>query len=282
MSKGLAIFLAIMAGLLILVANFSIWLSGSIFNRGAFSDTAVTVIRTGPVRDAISVTIVNEAVKNFPELRGPVSSTLKDLLSGFLAGSTARPALDNLAGGVQKSLTSPKPTAVKLDVRKVTKQFEPFIARINNQFGVNLSINDLPKNIVVVKAGEMPSIYSWGAPLLWFGPILGIFGLALIIGAVGFAGSARAFVLMVNGAVLVASALLFLLLIRFASTPLSAMVQNTGARVITLKLFDAFSARLAAQTWFLAGAGILLAAAGILLSRLTPPAVAPKEEKQAA
>jgi hypothetical protein len=192
--------------------------------------------------------------------------------------------LDSLAGGVQKSLTAPKPTAVKLDVQKVTRQFEPFLTRINNQFGLNLSVNDLPKNIVVVKAGEMPSIYSWGAPLLWFGPILGIFGLALIIGAIGFAGSTRAFVLMANGIVLVVSALLFLLLIRFAATPLSAAVQNSSARVITLRLFDAFSGQLSAQTWVLAGAGILLAAAGVLLARLTaaPPGAISKEERQAA
>lgn len=149
---------------------------------------------------------------------------------------------------------------------------------------MGLDLSDLPKNIVVVKASEMPSIYSWGAPLLWFGPILGIFGLALIIGAVAFAGSSRAFVLMANGVVLTVSALIFLLLIRFAATPLAATAQNANVRAITLKLFDAFSAQLAAQTWFLAGAGILLAAAGIILSRLTvaPPAVASQEEKRAA
>lgn len=273
-----------MAGLLILIANFSIWLGGSIFNRGVFSDTATAVIRTGPVRDAISVTIIKEAVKDVPELRGAVGASLKDVLSSFLAGSAVRPALDNLAVEVQKSLTAPKPTAVKLDVQRVTKQFEPVLARINNEFGISLSVSDLPKDIVVVKASEMPSIYSWGAPLLWFGPILGIFGLALIIGAVGFAGSTRSFVLMANGLVLTVSALLFLLLIRFAATPLAATAQNASVRAITLKLFDAFSGQLAAQTWFLAGAGILPAAAGILLSRLTasPPAVASKEEKQAA
>lgn len=273
-----------MAGVFILVANFSIWLGGSIFNQDAFSETAVTVIRTRPVRDAVSATIIDEALKDVPELRGPVSSSLKDVISGFLAGSTARPVLESLAKGVNKSFTAQEPTAVKLDLRNIIEQIQPFLATLNREFGVSITTAEVPKTIVVVEKGEIPSIYGWGVPLLWLGPVLGVFGLALIIGSIWFAGAARALVLRVNGVVLAISALLFLLLTRFAATPLSAMAQNKNARLITLKLFDAFSARLAAQTWLLVGVGVLLAATGFLFPRLagTSSAEAPKDQKQAA
>ena len=279
-----------MAGLFILIANFSIWLGGSIFNRDAFSNTAVTVIRTGPVRDAISAAIIEDVLKKVPTLkaapdvRASVGSSLKGIVSGILASNTARPVLENLAAGVQKSFTAQQPTAVKFDLRSTVRQLQPFVATINREFDVHISTSELPKTIVVVKKGELPSIYGWGVPLLWFGPLLGVFGLALIIGAVWFAGSARALVLRVNGVVLTIFALVFLALVRFAASPLSAMVQTENARVITLKLFDAFSAQLTAQTWILVGTGALLAAAGFLLPRLAgaPPAEEAKSEQRAA
>lgn len=279
-----------MAGLFILIANLSIWLGGSIFNRDAFSNTAVTVIRTGPVRDAVSAAIIEDALKNVPALkdapdvRASVGSSLKGIVSGILASNTARPVLENLADGIQRSFTAQNPRAVRLDLRSTVKQLQPFVATINREFDVNISTSELPKTIVVVKKGELPSIYGWGVPLLWFGPLLGIFGLALIVGAVWFAGPARAMVLRVNGTVLTIFALVFLGLVRFAATPLSAMAQSENARIVTLKLFDAFSAQLATQTWILAGAGAVLAAVGFLLPRFAgaPPVEEAKSEQRAA
>lgn len=269
MSRGLAVFLAIMAGLFILVANFSLWLGSSIFNKKAFSETAVTVIRTRQVRDTISAGIMKEILKEAPELSKTVQSALKDIFSSLLASNAAKPILEDLANGVNESLTAQNPKAVKLNVEKIIDRTQPFIDAINQEFDVNITTDEVPKSIVVIKKGEIPSIYGWGVPLLWLGPILGVFGLALIIGSIVFAGQSRAMVLRINGIVLAISALLFLLLTRFAATPLSILAQDEKVRVIALKLFDAFSAKLSAQTWLLFGVGILLTIGGFILSRFT-------------
>lgn len=284
MSRGLAVFLAIMAGLFLLIANFSMWLGGSIFNREVFSQTTVTVMRTRPVREAVATVIINKGLKDFPELQEPVSSSFKSIVSDFLASKTARPALEGLANGVQKSFTSPNPTAVTLKLNTLVKGVQPSVDRINREFNVNISTTKLPGSIIVVNKGGMPSIYSWGAPFLWLGPLFGIFGIIMIAAAFGFGGADRWFVLGVNGAAIAISALAFLLLVRFASSPMTAIVQDDTTRVITQKIFDAFMGQLSARTWALAGIGAALAVLGFGIQRLAgkSPTELPADQQKAA
>jgi hypothetical protein len=272
-----------MAGLFILVANFSLWLGGSIFNEQAFSDTAVDTVRTERVRNAISINIVNRIAEDVPELEGSARTALADVISVFLAGRTAEPIMEDLAEDLQASMTSPDPSAVSLNLADLIEDAEPLIDTVNQQFDVNITTEDVPESIVVLQADQVPSVAGW-APLLWIGPVLGIFGLALIIASLVFAGGERGFVLMVNGIVLAVSALIFLVVIAFADRPLSGAIDNSQIRVISVQLFNAFAAQLSAQTWVLAAIGALMAVAGFAWLRMSgrPPGETAREHRPAA
>ncbi|MDP1809198.1 MAG: hypothetical protein Q8L35_06650 [Actinomycetota bacterium] len=277
LSSTAVIVWSIVAVLLLMIANFSLWLNGSLFNRDAFVATTVGVIQTKEVSDAIGGVVVDQAFKNNPIVGQIAGDTIKSAVSGLLGSQTAAPLLKNFAEEANVLLTAPKPQGVKIDISGFKAFIQPMAGVLDKQFGTHLSATPLPNSIDVIKKGDVPSLYRPGTVLLWLGPILGLIGLATIVTLVWRAGVAgRASVLRLSGSVLSIGSLVFIILVRSAKAPVLAAIVSSNVRLIAGSLFDAFAGLLTNQTWGFFFLGLLMVGAGYLLPRARQLPVAQK------
>lgn len=268
--------LCILAVLFILAANFAIWLSGSIFDRRAFTKTTVDVIKRPETRNAISAEIVGTAFKDVPAVRSAIGEPIESAISGLLASDRFEPALSGLAEKTNILLTAKQPQAVIIDVSGIKGFLKPIAGALDGRFRKQIIAGDLPDSITLIKKGEIPSTYGWASIVLWVGPILGLIGLAFLFGLVWSAtAETRPQTLKAIGATLAIGSLVFMILIRIMRAPVVAAVQSSNGKIIVGNLFDAFSGRLTSQTWLLAVTGLAVVGTGYLLARVRqtePPA----------
>lgn len=260
---------SIVAVVFLLVASFSLWLNSNIFNRQNFTTTTVEVVRKPAVRSAISAEVIDQVFKNSPILQQIAGDTLNSAVVGLLGSSAAKPILTQVADQANILITSPNPQAVAIDISSVRGFIKPIASVVNKNLGGSISAANVPKEIVLIKQGEVPSIYSWGVVLLWLGPILGLIGLGILIGLIWRAGdAARTSVLKTTGATLSIGSVIFIILVATLKAPILASIVSANVRVIADNIFDAFAGKLMGQTWILFVAGLFLVAAGYLLPRV--------------
>ncbi len=268
MSSKTAIVLAIVSALFLLTANFALWLNNSIFDRQAFARTTVDVVKTQDVRNAIGAETVNQVFKDNPVVKRVLGDTIQSAISGLLASQAAQPVLQEVAQEANILITAPEPQEVKFDISGVKAFIKPIASALNKETGRTIASTKIPNSIVLIKKGEVPSIYSWGVVLLWLGPILGLIGLGIIVGLIWRAGfDRRPSVLRVTGLTLAIGSLIFIILIRTLKAPMLASIVSANVRVIADSIFDAFAGQLTGQTWWLVIAGVAIAAIGYLLPR---------------
>ena len=276
-SQWAVIFLSVIAVILLLGANFSLWLNNYLFNRETFVTTSVEVFQKPAVRNAVGAEIVDQLFGDLPVVRQVVGEPVKGVISGFIASPTAKPLLRPVAEQANILLTAKEPQGIAFDISSVDNLLKPVFRILRREFSRTISLKKLPKKIVLLKKGEVPSIYRWGIVWLWAGPVFGLMGLGLIIGLVWRAGAeGRPRVLRTTGVVLALASLIFIFLAKAIKAPVLASISGSNVRIIADNIFDVFAGRLTMQTWFLVLVGALMTAAGFFLPRAGQTAAAKK------
>ena len=78
------IWLALLAGILILIANSALWANNNIYNEEKFSEIVTESITSESSREAIADGVTSEIFKDSPVARRLVGGTSTKLISGLL------------------------------------------------------------------------------------------------------------------------------------------------------------------------------------------------------
>lgn len=267
MSPRMMTALAITATVFLLIANFGLWLERQIFNQDRFVQTAVQVIKTQEVRDAISEEIIDEAFADLPKLEQVAEEFLQSPLSALLDSDIVESATEEIAREIQVALTSKDPQAVAIDISGVTEPAKN-IARVlpNLDKEIESAIRNLPDSIVLIEKGEVPSLYTMGTVFLPLGRISVVAGLAIIVGLIWVAVAGRlSRVLKILGSSLSIGAVIFLILIWALQSSILASVGGGNIQIIVSNIYEAFINLLVRQTFVMLLGGLLIIAGGYIL-----------------
>src|SRR5579871_2269472 len=114
--------LAIIAGILLIVANSALWFNDNIFDTTTFTNTASQALLSESSRDALAGTVVNKALAGQPALQSLVAQPATNLISGLLNSDLAHTAVQRTVTKLQTTITSknPQPIAINLVPLKTT------------------------------------------------------------------------------------------------------------------------------------------------------------------
>ncbi len=267
MSRRTVIILSVITAIFLLIANIGIWLERQIFDEARFKNTAVEVIKTSKVRNAIADEIIAATLGSLPELEELAEEFVQPTLSDFLDSDIIEPAIEDIAGQIQVALTSREPQAVEIDISGLTQPAKGFARLVPNlDPEIKSAIRSLPSSIELLEAGEIPSIYTPGIIFLWLGRVTGVAGLILIVSMM-FVGIAnrRNDILKTLGAAIAIGAAIFLVLIWSVKAPVLASVGDGNMQTIVGSIYEAFVELLIRQSFIILLGGLLIIALGYFL-----------------
>jgi len=267
MSKKTIVILSVIVSVFLVLTSIGLWLERQIFNEERFKNTAVGVIKTDQVREAIADEIIIIVTGDFPELQNLATEFVEPTLAELLNSDFVSSAVEEVAGEIQVALTSSEPQAVAIDISGITgplKTAAGFIPNLNSD--VENAIKDLPASIELIEKGGIPSIFTIGLILMWIGRLTGVTAL-VIFGVMVWKAIAKrqSQILRTLGIYISIGAAIFLVLIWAISSPLLATIGSGNIRVIVTNIFEAFLRILVNQTWVILVGGLVLIGASYLL-----------------
>lgn len=261
---------SILATILILIAGISFWFYKEVYNKDNFQKHVSTAITTQESRDAIASLIIEQGFKNRPVLRNLFAEQAESALAGLLDGPRVQNILNRFILRVYDSLFSTEPKAISIDlssIKNIVSRLSLIIESVTDKDIQNVQI---PDAIVLVRAGDIPSIASFGLTLLWIGPIALITGLGLVIWLFWRAHD-RASISKILGGCLAVGSLIMLLLTAWYKPVILAMFKDSYARTVGEQIFNEFLTSLNNQYYFLLFIGILFILGGYIYKRYYAP-----------
>ncbi len=250
-----------------LIANIGLWMQRQIFDQDRFKQTAVDVMTTAKVRNAITDEIIVSILGDRPELKDLAEEFAAPVISDFLNSDIVEPAIDEIAGQIQVSLTSSEPKAVAIDISGITQPAKGVAALIPNlDPEVKTAIRELPNSIELIEKGTIPSIYTPGIIFLWLGRVGGVAALVIVAGLIWAAiVNKRSQILKILGTSISVGAVIFLVLIWSFRAPIIGSVGSGNIQVIIGSIYEAFINILVGQTSAILVGGLIVIAGGYLL-----------------
>lgn len=255
---------AILAGLLLVVANSAIWVNRSIFDTTTFTNTAVASITSESSRQALAGEIVDRALADRPLVKNVAGNTATKLISGLLGSNQFNQVLTKAVGKIQVYVTSENQETVALDLSGVKGTVGTLLTVADNRGVADTEnatnrLNTIPDELVLVNADNIPSFYKAGVALLWIAPICVITALGLLVYPYVRHRNRYHRIALVQGATVVMAGILSLLVGPLFRPPALSSVTSPNMRIVVGNLYDAFIASFNQQAYWLIGAGLILA-----------------------
>jgi len=261
--------LSIIAVLLLLTGNVSLWFNRAIFNRQNFSNLTVTAIQKPQTRDAIAAEIVDQVFKDVPLVKQVAGNSIESVVSGLLNSDFIKPAIGTVAKGVNLIVTSPRPADVSIDLSSVKEFVGPVIQVFSQKFNIDVTDFKLPNKLVLVEPGQIPSLYGLGKVFLWLGPFSWLFGIGLVVAMVWAVDKDRRnSVLKTIGTTLVTGSAILIFLTWMLKSPFLASITNENLLIIAGSIYGVFTGVLVQQTFILLIIGALIISSGYYLDSL--------------
>jgi hypothetical protein len=254
---------AVIAALLLFVANTAIWANRAIFDTNTFTTTAVTSLTSESSRQALAQEVVDRALADKPTIKSVIGGTATKLVSGLLGTSQFNAVLEKAVGKLQVYMTSNNQKSISLDLSGVKNTVEKLLtvadSRGANTENASERVSALPDELVLLNAENVPSFYNYGLVFLWMGPLCAVGALALL--AYPYLRDRRQYykVALIQGSALVVAGLLCLLVGPLVRPPVLANINSPNMRVVVGNLYDSFVAIFNQQAYWLIVAGVLLA-----------------------
>ena len=267
MSKRMIIILSVIVSVFLVLTSIGLWLERQIFNEERFKNTAVGVIKTDQVREAIADEIIIIVIGDFPELKNLATEFVQPTLAELLNSDFISLAIEEVAGEIQVALTSSEPQAVAIDVSGITGPLKTAVGFIPNLSSeVENAVKDLPSSIELIEKGGIPSIFTIGLILMWVGRLAGVSAL-VIFGIMVWKAIAnrQSQILRTLGIYISIGAAVFLVLIWAISSPILSTIGSGNIRVIVTNVFEAFLGILLNQTYVIVVGGLIIIGASYLL-----------------
>lgn len=257
---------AIVAALLLLVANSAYWVNQTIFDTENFTRIATTALESDSSRVAIAGGVTARLLENRPVLQQTVGDQSIKLISGLLDTNQAKNLMERAVATLQVSLTSANPKSVAIDLTSIKGTIQRIID-IANVEPTNFDPNDIPDEIVLLNADSIPDFYRYGVLFLWLAP------LAALVGTVGLAypyfskrkSLASSWLLpLQQGVVLLVVGLMGLSVGPMFKPPVLAATNTTYGRTVVENVYDAFMATYYHQTQWVIMLGLALMLASLV------------------
>lgn len=253
---------AILAGLLLVVANSAIWVNRQVFNTQNFTSTAVTAVTSDSSRQALASEIVDRALADRPVVKNVAGNTATRLVSGLLGTSQFNEALTKAVGKIQVYVTSKEQKSVSLDLSGVKNTVNTLLTIADNRGAdtdqASQRVNNIPDELVLVDADNIPSFYSLGVALLWLAPLCLVLAIGLL--AYPYIRHPEQYyqIALVQGVAIVGAGLLSLLVGPLFRPPALARVLSPNMRIVIGNLYDAFIATFNKQSAYLVAFGLIV------------------------
>lgn len=263
------IMLAVLAGLLLFIANSAVWVNRYIFDRHNFTQVAVTSLSSESSRDAIAAEVTDRALGGAPILRQALDGTVEKVVSGLLGTDQFKTVLTKSVGAMQVYFTSENRQTIGINLTS-TKQVIDTVLTALQRVGQNETqaiqkVNSVPDKIILLDKDTLPSFYKQSVVLMWTGPITGFAAIILLI--IPYIKNIRRYmsIAAIQGVAIALFGMIALLVGPLFKPPVLANVANVNARIVLENLYDAFIATFNAQSNLLIITGLLMIVAVLVL-----------------
>ncbi len=250
---------AIVATLLLTVANSAIWVNQQLFNTDNFTKTAVTSVTSESSRRAIATEITDRALADYPKIKNVVDDYAINFISGLLGSDRAEKLTSRIASKLQIVLTSKRPEPIVINLEGLKDTIGKLIEISGREDEAKIDPAKIPSEITILDTQKVPSFYQAGVVLSWFSPFAVLGALALL--AVPYFKNRKNYAsIMLAQSVIVFVGGLFMLMIGPLFKPqLIANINSANMRVVVGNLYDAFIATFNAQTYVILLLAVLVA-----------------------
>jgi hypothetical protein len=277
------IIMGIIAALLFIVANSAFWFNKYIFNTQNFTNLTTEAVLSDSSRQAMATVIVEKALQNRPRLESAIEQPATKLISGLLDSDLSHTVLTKTVTRLQTIMTSanPQPVVINFEPLKDASQKILNVAsavsggQVGNGEKTDVSISDLPDQVVLVNPEKLPNIYLLGSILLWVGPLavigtLILLAYPLIRNRTNLPALQSTFA--VQGVILFFGWLLALVIGPLFKPPVLGQVPDPNLRVLVDNVYSAFIGKFDSQSIVILIVAIvwLLVAGGIWYYRFRP------------
>lgn len=233
--------LLIVAGLLLLIAQTSWWISHTIYDSKEFATITTTALTSDSSRDAISKEIVDRAFSNKPLLRATVGKTTAKLLSSVLATDIASTAIEQSTERIQTVLTSSNRDPVELNLvpfKSVLVVISNIAEKSDRQ--INFKASDIPDKITLLNKENLPELYKIYRLMLILGPLC-MAGVVAIFGYIAYKFKDNIYrATLIIGGTLSVTSLIALVSGPIIRPPVLSLIDSVNTRVIIGNLYDGF------------------------------------------
>lgn len=248
---------ALIASVLIVVANSAVWVNRYLNDTDNFTSTAVASLTSESSTNAIAAEIVDTALADYPTVKGVVGDTATNFISGLLSSSRMQSAVTQLVSRLQIFLTSPQKQPVVINLEGAKDFVERLIEVSGREGETNIDVNKIPNQVTVFDPAKYPNFYHYTVVLNWLSPLLAIGAIALLAWPYVKDRTKYRRVMLIQGACVAAAGLLALLVGPLFKPMVLGNVQSANMRVVVGNLYTAFINTFNNQTLFVIAAGVL-------------------------
>lgn len=258
---------ALVAGLLLLLANTALWLNRQVFDTGNFTNTAKTALLSDSSRDALANEVVSNALANRPVVNRFAGDTLTDIVSGMLGSNQFNKLFDGVVSRAQSYLISPNQESIVIELATVKDPVERIVAAIgqmtDNSELTGQQVSRIPDTITLLDANKVPDLYSVSIAILWAGPLLLIAALVVLTAPYVHRRILWTYTLIAQGIAVVLAGIFALLIGPMVRPPVIGLMPDANIRTIVGNVFDAFIATFNSQSWWLIWLGVAAILIGV-------------------
>lgn len=247
-----AIWLSVLAAVLLVITNSAIWVNNQIFDTKNFTNTVKTSLTSEESRNAIATGLTDRALDGRPILRNVVGDVPVNIVGGLLGTNQAEKAVEKVTSKLHVLVTSEQRESVSYDItgiKSVLTQLYDTVTNLGREPRINP--NNIPDEIVLIEAGKLPNLYKASVAFLWLAPLafVGAF-LALAYPYFKNPKDYKA-ILAIQGAIVASTALLALSIGPLFKPPVLANIQTGTGRTVIENIYDAFIATFNTQSLYL-------------------------------
>ncbi len=273
LSLSIRVLFAALAGIFLIISTSAVWFNRYLFDTQSFTSTATQSLLSDSSRQAMSVEITDRLLSKKPLLKSVLDDRTEKLITALLGSDVTGRIVTKSVTELHTIVTSKEPQSVVIDLSGIKQTLTGVLTALRDitnrpiavdQNRVNLS--DVPDQITLLDASQLPNFYNLGVVMMWLGPLALSAALGLLVYSIYLARQSRPALkktLALDGfAVVVASFVGWLLGPLFKPTLLSN-VTNPNMRVVAENIYNAFIGHFDQITAYIFTLGALLLAVAL-------------------
>lgn len=251
------ILLAVIAAVLLVVANSAFWLNRYIFDANNFASQATASLTSESSRNAVAAVVTDKIYEDRPVIKNVLGNTTQKLVSGLLGTSQFSNALDSAVGRLHVALTSNNRESLVLNLEGIKTTATKIVTTLDDS-ATGENIDKVPDQITLIDASKLPNFYKFGVVFLWMAPVAMVGAVIALVYPYTKEREQYKKILFIQGVALTSASVLALLIGPLFRPPLLGNVADPNARVVVGNVYNAFMTSFNNQTMYLVVAGVLV------------------------